>query len=173
MKRKLILAAFIAVLSPALWLGFGQQEEGPDYAFGMGKKIAGGWVVTLNIGQPVDVLMTLAADGGVVASGQLRPAGPNDTGAWMGTRYNTTAHGSWSRIHRNEIEVVVLLQVQNIDGSLVFYEKVVMQMTLEKTGTAMEGTGSFQLFEAGIGPMDPGAPVFAQGPFTQTARLIH
>jgi hypothetical protein len=45
-----------------------------------------------------------------------------------------------------------------------------MQKILDKTGTAMEGTGSF---EAGIDPMDPSAPGFAQGSFTQTGRPIH
>jgi len=171
MKKKLVLIVLLVVAAPALWLGFSGSPHWADQA--QGQKLAAGWVATLDIGQKVDVLMTLAADGNVVCSGQLRPAGPNNTGAWMGTRYNTTAHGSWSRVLPNEIGLVVLLQVQDNDGVLVFYEKVAMQMTVGKTGTSMEGAGSFQLFEAGIDPLDPSAPVFAEGPFTVTARPIH
>ncbi len=172
MRKKMVLVVLLALAAPALWLGSSGNGGGQDYAFGFGKQIAGGWVVTLDIGQAVDVLMTLAADGNVVFSGQLRPAGPDNTGAWMGTRYNTTAHGSWSRIGPDEINLVALLQVQDNDGVLVFYEKVAMQMTRNEAGTRMEGTGSFQLFQAGNDPLDPDAPVFAQGPFTETARLI-
>jgi hypothetical protein len=172
MKKKLQLAVLLAVAAPALWLGFGGSPNWADRNQDFGQKLAGGWVVTIDIGQPADVLMTLAADGGVIFSGQLRSAGPDNTGAWMGTRYNTTAHGSWRRIMPNKIELVVLLQVQDNDGGLVFYEKVAMQMALDKTRTTMEGTGGFQLFEAGIDPLDPNAPVFVEGPFTETARLI-
>ena len=172
MRKKLVLAALVVLAAPAVWLASIGNGGAQDHALGFGQQIAGGWVVTLDIGEPVDVLMTLAADGNVICSGQLRPAGPDNTGAWMGTRYNTTAHGSWSRVLPNEIGLVVLLQVQDNDGVLVFYEKVAMQMTVGKTGTSMEGAGSFQLFEAGIDPLDPSAPVFAEGPFTVTARLI-
>ena len=170
MKKKLVLIVLLVVAAPALWLGFSGSPHWADQA--QGQKLAAGWVATLDIGQKGDVLMTLAADGNVVCSGQLRPAGPNNTGAWMGTRYNTTAHGSWNRVSPNEIKLLALLQVQDNDGVLVFYEKVAMQMTLDTAGTRMEGTGLFQLFEAGNDPLDPDAPVFAEGSFTQTARLI-
>jgi hypothetical protein len=171
MKKKLLLIVLLVVAAPALWLGFSGSPHWANQV--QGQKLAGGWVVTLDIGQRVDVLMTLAADGGVVCSGQLRPAGPNNTGAWMGTRYNTAGHGSWSQIHPNEYAVVLLLQVQDNDGVLVFYEKVAMQMTVDKTWTKMHGSGLYQLFEAGIDPLDTTSPIFAEGTFTQTARLIH
>ena len=60
MKKKLMLATLVAVLAPALWLGFGRQDDGPDYAFGMGQKLAGGWLLTGNVPNPVEVLVSLS-----------------------------------------------------------------------------------------------------------------
>jgi hypothetical protein len=172
MRKKLLLAALLALAAPAIWLGSSGNLGGEDYDLGFGKQIAGGWLVTLDVGGPVDVVGTLGADGTVTMSGQLRWAGPDGTGGWMGTRYNTTAHGSWTRVGRDGISAVELLQVQDNDGNVVFYEKVHMQLTVNKARTAMEGTGLYQLFEKGIDPLDPNSPVFAEGAFTLTARVI-
>jgi hypothetical protein len=172
MRKKLILVALLVLAAPAVWLGSGGNEGGQDYAFGFGKKIAGAWLATLDIGQPVDVMMTLAADGNVIASGQLRWAGPDGTGGWMGTRYNTTAHGSWQRTDRDGIKLVALLLIQDNDGNVVMYERVRMELTFNNAETRMHGTGSYQLILAGNDPLDPKAPVFAEGPFTETLRLL-
>lgn len=172
MRRRLLLAALLVLVAPAVWLGASGGGGGQDNALGFGKKIAGGWLATLDLGSPVDVLMTFGADGSVIVSGQLRWAGPDGTGGWEGTRYNTTAHGSWVRTAPNAIEAVALLQVQNNDGGVVFYERVEMHVTLNKTETKMEGTGLYQLFEAGVDPLDPNSPVFIEGLFTETLRPI-
>jgi hypothetical protein len=103
MRRKLLLAALLALVAPAIWLGAGENGGGQDNAPGFGKRIAGGWLATLDLGYPVDVLITLGADGSIVVSGQLRWAGSDGTGGWEGTRYNTTAHGSWVRTGPNDI----------------------------------------------------------------------
>jgi hypothetical protein len=169
MRKKMALLILLALAAPAVWLG-----SGTDNGLGFGKQIAGGWVATLQMGPQtyVDVLMSFAADGGMVASGQLRPAGEDGTGAWMGTRYNTTLHGRWDRTGRNKVEATGLLQVQNNDGLVVFYEKVRMAATLDKNGTRMEGTGLWQLIEYGQDPLDPEVPIFAQGEFTEVLRKI-
>jgi hypothetical protein len=119
MQKKAFLAVLLALAVPTVWIGSGGRDSAEDYAFGFGKQIAGGCLATLDIGAPVDVLMTLAADGNVIVSGQLRWAGPDGTGGWEGTRYNTTAHESWSRIGPNWIKLLALLQVQNNDGGVV------------------------------------------------------
>jgi hypothetical protein len=173
MRRKLILAVLLALAAPAVWLGSGGNDGKGDDDLGFGKQIAGGWVATLDIeGGTIDVLMTLGADGNVVVSGQLRWAGDDNRGGWENTRFNTTAHGSWQRTGRNDIKVLGLLQVQDNDGNLVFYEKITMQMALNKAGTRLEGTGSWQLIRAGNDPLDPKAPVAYGGPFTETLRPI-
>jgi hypothetical protein len=174
MGKKLLLIAVLALAVPAVWLGAGGNSVGSDYDFGFGKQIAGGWIATLTFapGASVDVLVSLTADGGGIASGQLRPAGEDGTGAWMGTRYNTTSHGSWKRNVHNELEFMILLQVQNNDGGLVFYEKVLMEAVVNPAATRMEGTGLYQLIKAGDDPLDPRAPIFAQGGYTVVFRKI-
>lgn len=169
MKRKLVLAVLLAMIAPAVWLGSGGNDNGQDYSLGFGKQIAGGWLATLDLGYAQgDILLTLAADGGLVSSGQLREESPG----WMNTRYNTTGHGSWTRTGQNMMSMVLLLQVQDNDGNLVFYEKAKMETTLNKAGTKMEGAGGWQLFEKGKDPLDPKSPVFLEGLFTETLRRI-
>jgi hypothetical protein len=173
MRRKLILAVLLALVAPVVWLGSGGNDSGRADDLGFGKRIAGGWLATLDIeGGTIDVLMTLGADGTVVVSGQLRWAGDDNRGGWYKTRFNTTSHGSWQRAGRSDITLLALLQVQDNDGNLVFYEKVSMQMALNKAGTGLVGTGSAQLIEAGNDPLDPKAPVFYEAPFTETLRPI-
>lgn len=173
MKKKLILAVLLALVAPAVWLGSGGNDNGQDYSLGFGKPIAGGWLATLDLGYAeADVLVTLAADGGVVGSGQLRWAGDDNRGGWMNTRYNTTSHGSWTRTGVNSLKILLLLQVQDNDGNLVFYEKVSMEATLNKAGSRMEGAGEYQLFENGVDPLDPKSEVFLEGPFTEVIRKI-
>jgi hypothetical protein len=172
MRRKLILAVLLALAAPVVWLGSGGKDGGGDDTLGFGKQIAGGWLATLDLGAPVDVLMNLACDGNVIVSGQLRWAGPDGTGGWENTRFNTTAHGSWSRTSPNGIKVVGLLQVQDNDGNVVFYEKVGMLLDVNKDGTRMEGTGQWQLIRAQYDPLDPKSPVAYDGTFTETLRVI-
>lgn len=165
MKKKLMLAALLALVAPVVWLGSGGSGESQGNALGFGQHIAGGWLLSLDLG--VDVLATVNADGAITTSGQLRPAG-----AWMDTRYNTTGHGFWKRTGQNQLETVILLQVQNDDGGLVFYEKVKMEATVNRQGTAMSGTGMYQLFAAGVDPLDPDSEPEFEGPFTETGRRI-
>ena len=159
MKKKLLLATLVAVLAPALWLGFGRQDEGQDYAFGMGQKLAGVWLLTGNVPNPVEVFVSLSADGGMMMNSTLRPAGPNNTGAWLNTRYNTTSHGTWRRTGHNKIESVTLLFIQDNDGNTVMYEKVMLELTLDARGNKLEGGGLIHLIEQGNDPLDPAAPV--------------
>jgi hypothetical protein len=186
MKKKPMLAVLIAVVAPALWLGSGGGPGWADNNLGFGQKLAGGWLAEVNVGAPVEILISLSADGGVIASGQLRWAGPpcvvnegeadectaSGTGGWESTRYNTTSHGSWKRTGRNEIEVLALLLIQDNDGNVVMYEKIRMEATLNRAATTLEGSGQVQLILAGNDPLAADAPVFVAIPMTETLRRI-
>ena len=183
MKKKLILAVLIAVAAPALWLGSGGKPGWADNNLGFGQKLAGAWLAQLTVGADSgEILISLNADGGMNASGQLRPAGPpcvaadgctsSGTGAWMNTRFNTTAHGSWKRTGPNEIAVVALLLIQDNDGNVVMYEKVWMEATLNGAATTLEGSGLIHLILIGNDPLDPEAPAFAVIPMTEVLRRI-
>jgi len=183
MKKKLILAVLIAVVAPALWLGSGGKPGWADNNLGFGQKLAGGWLAKLTVGADSgEILISLGADGGVIASGQLRWAGPpcvaadgctsSGTGGWMNTRFNTTAHGSWKRTGHNEIEALVLILIQDNDGNVVMYEKVRMEATLNRAATMLEGTGLIHLILVGNDPLDPEAPALAEIPMTETFRRI-
>ena len=159
MRKKMVLAVLLALVAPAVWLGSGGNDGGGDYALGFGKQIAGGWLMAADIGYPVEVLVSLSADGGMMMNSTLRPAGPNNTGGWMNTRYNTTSHGSWKRTGPKTFESVTLLLIQDNDGNTVMYEKVFMNGTLNHDGTGLAGTGLIHLIEQGNDPLDPAAPV--------------
>jgi hypothetical protein len=164
MRKKLILAVLLALAAPAVWLGFSGDAGEGDYALGFGKKIAGGWIMTADIGYPVEILVSFTADGGMMMNSTLRPAGPNGTGAWMNTRYNTTSHGSWKRTGPKAFEGVTLLLIQDNDGNTVMYEKVILAMTLNHDGTRLEGSGLIHLIEKGLDPLDPEVPVLFSQP---------
>jgi hypothetical protein len=172
MKKKLMLAVLIAVVAPALWLGSGGGPGWADNNLGFGQKLAGGWLAEVNVGTSAEILISLSADGGIIASGQLRPGGKDGFGGWMGTRFNTTAHGSWKRTGHNKIEVLALLLIQDNDGNVVMYEKIRMEATLNRAATTLEGSGQVQLILAGNDPLDPDAPVLAAIPMTETLRRI-
>ncbi len=160
MRKKMVLAVLLALAAPVLWLGFSGNGGGKDYALGFGKQIAGGWLMVADLGAPVEVLVSLSADGGMMMNSTLRPAGPDNTGGWMNTRYNTTSHGSWTRTGPKTFESVTLLFIQDNDGNTVMYEKVFMNAALSDDGTRLEGTALIHLIEQGNDPLDPAAPVF-------------
>ena len=173
MRKKMVLAVLLALAAPALWLGFSGNGGGGDYALGFGKQIAGGWLMAADVGYPVEVLVSLSADGGMMMNSTLRTAGPNNTGDWMNTRYNTTSHGSWKRTGPKTFESVTLLFIQDNDGNTVMYEKVFMNAALNDDGTRLEGTGLIHLIEQGNDPLDPAAPVlFTQAVSSFTARPV-
>jgi hypothetical protein len=127
-----------------------------------------------DVGSPVEILVNLAADGGVMINGTLRPAGPNNTGGWLNTRYNTTSHGTWTRTGHNTFETVTLLFIQDNNGNTVLYEKIMMELSLKANGTKLEGTGLIHLIEKGNDPLDPMAPVMLPIPVASVSgRLIH
>ena len=159
MRKKMVLAVLLALVAPAVWLGSSGKGGGSDYALGFGKQIAGGWLMVADLGYPVEVLISLSADGGMMMNSTLRTAGPNNTGDWMNTRYNTTSHGSWKRTGPKTFESVTLLFIQDNDGNTVMYEKVFMNGTLNHDGTGLTGTGLIHLIEQGHDPLDPAAPV--------------
>ncbi|MBN2507759.1 MAG: hypothetical protein JXQ71_13810 [Verrucomicrobia bacterium] len=173
MRKKMVLAGLLALAAPAVWLGFTEYGSQGDYALGFGKQIAGGWLMVVDVGSPVEVLVSLSADGGVMMNSALRPAGPNNTGGWLDTRYNTTSHGSWKRTGPKTFEAVTLLFIQDNDGNLVMYEKVFMNAALNDEGTRFEGTGLIHLIQQGNDPLDPAAPVLVSIPVGScTARAI-
>jgi hypothetical protein len=168
MKKKLLLCGLLALAVPVLWLGSTTTGGGSENGFGFGKQVAGAWIATLDMGgASVDTLGTLTADGNVIISGALRWAG-----LWENTRYNTTSHGTWTRVGNNGIRTLTLLQVQDNDGNLVFYEKVTLEVKFNKAGTRLEGSGMWQLYEAGIDPLDPQSPVAYEGGFGVSMRPI-
>ena len=173
MRKKMVLAVLLALAAPAIWLGFSGNDGEGNYALGFGKQIAGGWLMAADIGYPVEVLISLSADGGMMMNSTLRPAGPNNTGDWMNTRYNTTSHGSWKRTGPKTFESVTLLFIQDNDGNTVMYEKVFMNATLNDHGTRLEGTALIHLIEQGNDPLDPVAPALVSIPVPSvTARPI-
>ena len=173
MRKKMVLAMLLALIAPAIWLGFSENGGEGDHALGFGKQIAGGWLIVADLGSPVDVLVSFSADGGMMMMSSLRSAGPNNTGGWMNTRYNTTSHGSWTRTGPKTLESVTLLLIQDNDGNTVMYEKVFLYGALNNDGTRLEGTGLIHLIEQGNDPLDPDAPVlFTQSVPSFTARPI-
>lgn len=163
----------LALVAPAVWLGSGGNDGRGDDALGFGKQIAGGWLMVADVGYPVEVLISLSADGGIIMNSTLRPAGDSGKGAWLGTRYNTTSHGSWTRTGPNKFETVTLLLIQDNDGNTVMYEKVMLKLALNRHGTKLEGNGLIYLIEQGNDPLDPSAPVLFPIPVpTVTARPI-
>ena len=159
MRKKMVLAVLLALVAPAVWLGSSGNSGEGDHALGFGKQIAGGWLFVADLGSPVEGLISFSADGGTMMCSSLRPAGPNNTGGWMNTRYNTTSHGSWKRTGPKTVESVTLLFIQDNDGNTVMYEKVFLNGTLNDHGTKIEGTGLIQLIAQGNDPLDPAAPV--------------
>ena len=126
-----------------------------------------------DLGYPVEVLISISADGGMMMNSTLRPAGPDNTGGWMNTRYNTTSHGSWKQTRPKTFESVTLLFIQDNDGNTVMYEKAFMNAALKDDGTGFEGTALIHLIEQGNDPLDPAAPVLVSIPVPSfTARPI-
>lgn len=173
MKKKLLLAAACVMAASLLWLGAGGGPGWTDRNLGFGQKVAGGWLMVADVGTPVEIMVNLAADGGAMFNGTLRPAGPDNTGGWMGTRYNTTSHGTWTRTGHNTFEMVTLLFIQDNDGNTVLYEKVMMELALKAGGTKLEGTGLIHLIEQGNDPLDSASPVLFPIPVASiSGRLI-
>lgn len=173
MRKNLILAVLLALVAPAVWLGSGGNGGGSDNDLGFGKQIAGGWLMVADIGYPVEVLISISADGGIMMNSTLRPAGPDNTGDWLGTRYNTTSHGSWKRTGHNKFETLTLMFIQDNDGNPVMYEKVMFSLALNRPGCRLEGTGLIHLIDKAEDPLDPSAPVFYSLPVpTVTARPV-
>jgi hypothetical protein len=173
MRNKMVLAVLLALVAPVVWLGSTGKGGREDHDLGFGEKIAGGWLMAADVGYPVEVLVNLMADGGMMMNSSLRPAGTNNTGAWMNTRYNTTSHGSWKRTGPKTFESVTLLLIQDNDGNTVMYEKVFMNGTVNRNGTGLKGTGLIYLIEQGNDPLDPAAPVLVSIPVPGfTARRI-
>lgn len=173
MRKTMALAVLLALAVPAVWLSSSEYDGEGDYAFGFGKQIAGGWLMEVDVGYPVEVLLSLSADGGVMINSTLRWAGPNNTGGWMNTRYNTTAQGSWKRTGPKTFEALTLQFIQDNDGNPVMYEKAFMNAVLNDDRTKIEGTGLIHLIEYGNDPLDPAAPVLVSIPVPSfTARPI-
>jgi hypothetical protein len=173
MRKKMVLAVLLALVAPVVWLGSTGKGGREDHDLGFGEQIAGGWLFVADLGAPVEILINLSADGGMMINSTLRPAGTNNTGAWMNTRYNTTSHGSWKRTGPKTFESVTLLLIQDNDGNTVMYEKVFMKATVNRDGSRLQGTGLIYLIEQGNDPLDPVAPVLVSIPVPSfTARPI-
>ena len=173
MRKKMVLAVLLALVAPAVWLGSTGKGGQEDHDLGFGQQIAGGWLFVADLGAPVEILINLSADGGMMMNSTLRPAGTNNTGAWMNTRYNTTSHGSWKRTGPKTLESFTLLLIQDNDGNTVMYEKVFMNATVNRDGSRLQGTGLIYLIEQGNDPLDPAAPALVSIPVPSfTARPI-
>ena len=173
MKRKLLLVALLVVAAPVLWLGSGGSPNWAHQNQGLGQKLAGGWLATLEIpsmGITGEVILTLNADGCLIMNGQL--LNPFFGGLGM----NTTAHGTWKRTGPNEIEAHVLLFEQNDNGMTYVYEKGRFHLTLKERGTILEGPFEINLILVkDVTPRpDPLAPVPSGDwiPASMTARPI-
>jgi hypothetical protein len=152
MNKKLAWVILVAVMAPALWLGSGGKPGWADANQGFGQKVAGAWLLVVDVGYEAQGLINFNADGCIIQNGQLRPVGDS-----LG-RYNSTGHGSWVRTGPNQIEGVVLLQIQDNNGNLVMYERAKVAAVLNKSATAMEGSGIIHLIELDYDPLDPNAP---------------
>jgi hypothetical protein len=164
MRKILVLAVLVAGLISLLCLSANSLTREQYSNLGFGQHAAGGWLVTFDLGAPVEVLMNLGADGQVLFNGSLRWAGPDNTGGWLGTRYNTTGHGTWHRTGPCEMEAWALLIIQDNDGNPLMYEKGVFQLTFKDNYTRLEGEGTIWLIEMGNDPLDPEAPIFVEIP---------
>jgi hypothetical protein len=72
----------------------------------------------------------------------------------------------------NQIEGVVLLQIQDKDGNLVMYERARVAAVLNKSATAMEGTGIIHLIDPEEDPLAADAPWLFEIPATVSLRRI-
>ncbi|HOW68078.1 MAG TPA: hypothetical protein P5186_01995 [Candidatus Paceibacterota bacterium] len=152
MKKKLLLAVLLAVMTPLLWLGSGGSPSWADHSQAMGQKVAGGWLATLKMGDTLiaEILFNLNADGCVIVNGQLL----GDTeGKVVGM--NTTAHGTWKRTGPDEIEAFILLFEQDTKGKTFLYETGRSCLTLMERGTKLLGTMDIQLIKATADPLNP------------------
>lgn len=173
MKKKLLLAVLMAVIAPALWLGAGGSPGRASHGPHLGSKLAGGWLATLDLeGQVTEAMFNLTADGTFLMNGTLRPWDPND-GGWLGTRWNTTAHGSWKQTGLNQISVVAMLLVQDYNGETVLYETAHIDLTLRALKMTLEGSAEIQLIWPDTDPLNPDPTrVLVTLPATVTARPI-
>lgn len=171
MKRKTVLAIFLAVLTPLLWLSSGGSPNWAEQSQAMGQKVAGGWLATLKMGDVLlaEVMFSLTADGCMLINGQLIRNFPDVGDVGM----NTTAHGSWKRTGHNEIEAFVLLFQQDNNGQNFRYETGRSYLTLMEGGTKLEGTMDTRLIKASGDPLNPNADeILYEGTLKVAARPI-
>jgi len=173
MNKKLILAVLVAVLAPVVWLGSSGSPGWGDHNPGLGQKLAGGWLVNGVVGgQPAEVMFSIGADGGVIINDTLR-WWDEETGGWLNTRANTTAHGSWRCTGPNRIAMTTLLFIQDPSGNTVLYEKIAAELTLQKQSGRLEGTAVVQLIWPDTDPLNPEQDkIMVTLPGTMTGRPI-
>jgi hypothetical protein len=176
MKKKLVLAALLAVAAPALWLGSGGSPNWADQNQALGQKLAGGWLATLEIPSiplTAEVLLNLTADGCMIINGQLLKDFPEPGAIGM----NTTAHGTWKRTGPDKIEACILLFEADDSGNTVLYEKARCYLTLKERGTILEGLMDINLiWVKGVtpkpDPLDPETEWWPTIPANISARPI-
>lgn len=172
MRRVFVLPVLVVGLILLLCVSANSLARGYYSNLGLGQQVAGGWLTTFDLGGPVETLLNLGADGQVLFNSSFRPAGPDNTGAWLGTRYNTTGHGTWHRTGPYQLEAWAMLLIQDNDGNPVMYEKGVFNLTFKDGCSRFEGDGTIWLIEVGNDPLDPETPAFVTIPFTMTGRPI-
>ena len=155
MNKKLALAVLAAaVLGVAFTVG--GRGSGNDWgndrlcppSLDRIARVAGAWLCAADFGNgPRDIVIRLSADGGVAACNGLYI---NPDGS---TSHLTTAFGAWKRIGPRAIATTHLIQIVADDGSTMFYEKVISEVTID--GDALSGEAAGLVYLPTQDPLDP------------------
>ena len=166
-------ASYLAVLAAAgLGLAFALGDRGNAGQWSQGEctlpldripKIAGAWLCVIDFGNgPFEFEMQFSADGNVLM---------NNTVVKGGNNHLTTALGAWERTGLRTIAVTALIRIVNPDGTLLSYEKVVGEVTIN--GDTLSGEGAGLIYLPVMDPLDPEvAPLMVLGPSSLSGRRI-
>ena len=171
MKKTMPVLLLVAALGVAFSFGGSRGErnegrQGPRASLGLGQSIAGAWISVGDFGNgPFESVILLSSGGGVTVNNTLI-IDQDDT-----TSHLTTAVGAWKRLGRDSMGMTFLIRIDDDEGALKFYEKVVAEGVVD--GDNMSGDAQGLVYLPTQDPLDPDeTPVqVLSGPFS--ARRFH
>ena len=117
----------------------------PGHSIGFGLRLAGAWHAVMDMGAgTTEWVVGITADGVVIG---------NDTSRQGGMNQLRTGIGSWKRIGQNSAASTSLVLIENPDGNLIFYERVVLEITLD--GDEFSGSAKGYVYLPDQDPWDP------------------
>lgn len=141
----LTLAAVVLSLALVIQRRVGAGGDTSAQNIGLGLQVAGGWHAVADLGAgPFEALLGLTADGGLVMSNTSRSGGA--------VKLNTS-FGSWKRIGVRTIAATHLILIEDPDGNLRNYEKVVSELVID--GDELSGPVVGLIYAPEQDPLDP------------------